>query len=242
MKEQKDNLFDINKMPHQPGLLVFGISMSNISTSQTAKKCFKYVENFIEKIYSPQVGLVQIYSDSLYFYSEEKAPILKQRYQNLINSHKNEFLKLLKKHPWLIPSAYSFMTWSQVILESREFFDYFGRLKNIYKKDKTFQQYLKEDLKKVGKKPTKSNIYFILEELLVLHFISKGKIKLNNGYVNGREKWVLNCYPGKPMKSEIYFYKKNFFNLHNKENIYQNSFYDLEGRKLYNYDKITLLK
>ncbi len=234
----KNEFHDINKLPSSEGLLVFGISMGRISNSQSAKKCFEYMGNFLKKIIVPKVGLVFLYSDSLYLYSDEKASTLKNKFSTLASSHKNEFMKLLKKNPDRIPTAFSFLTWNQAILESKEFFDYFGRLKKIYQKDKKFQEYIKLDSGKDS--ITENEINFFLEEILLLYLISKGKIRLRNDYLNEHHKWILNCYPGKPLKSEIYLSQKNFFNLKNHENEYENSFYDLEEKKLYNYDTVDL--
>jgi hypothetical protein len=235
---ERSKLFDINKFPKQEGLLVFGISMSRIGNAQSAKKCFEYMEGFIPKILYPVVGLVFLYADSLYLYSDEKAVVLKNKYQNLIHSHKNEFIKILKKHPSRIPKSISYLAWNQLILESKEFFDYLGNVKKWYKEDKKLQDYVKKDIGKI--KPLQNEVDFILEEILIFYLISKGKIRLYNDYVQDKQKWILGCYPGKPLMSEIYLFQKNPFNLSNKQNIYENSFYDLEERKLYDYEKIDL--
>ena len=50
MENLEGKLFDINKVPKQPGLLMFGISLSRISNSQSAEKCFEYMRGFIPKI------------------------------------------------------------------------------------------------------------------------------------------------------------------------------------------------
>ena len=133
---QINEFYDINKMPQQEGLIIFGISMSRIGNAQSAKKCFDYMDSFIPKILYPHVGLIFLYADFLYLYSNEKASTLKNKFQNLIHSHKNEFTKLLKKHPLYIQKSISFLSWNQLILESKEFFDYLGRLQGIYQKDK----------------------------------------------------------------------------------------------------------
>jgi len=237
----KENIFfDINKLPKKEGILVFGISMSRIGNEQSAKKCFRYMESFIPKVLIPAVGLNMIYADNLYFYSDEKASKLKIKFQALASSHKYEFLKILKKHTEYIPKSFSFSTWSQILLESKEFTDYLGRLQKQYLKDKEFQKYVKEDIKSMGKKPGKQQVNFILEEILVLYLISKGKIRLVNDYVQDKEKWVLNCYPGKPLKSEIYLFQKNIFKLSNPKNTYENSYYDLEEKKLYDFTRVNL--
>ena len=237
-KNPPKDFFDINKLPQKEGLLVFGISMSRIGNAQGAGKCFGYMESFIPKIIKPSVGLVLLYADGLYLNSDEIASSLKKKFQALIHSHKYEFINLLKKHPLYIPKSISYLTWNQLLLETKEYFDYLGRLKEIYKIDKQFQHYVKEDISKNN--PTQNEINFILEEILVFYLIAKGRVKLYNAYVQDKEEWILQCYPGKPLKSETYIFQKNFFKLFNTKNIYENSFYDLEGKKLYDYNKVIL--
>ena len=125
-----------------------------------------------------------------------------------------------------------------MILESKEFFDYFGKLQKIYREDKKFKEYVQKDIGK--KKPNQNEVNFILEEILVFYLISKGRTRLYNDYVQDKQKWILQCYPGKPLNSEIYLFQKNFFKLDNPQNVYQNSFYDLEEKKLYNYKNLDI--
>jgi len=241
MKKKIINKFyDIKRMPKQEGIIIFPISISRIGNVQSAKKCFEYAREFIPKILKPTVGLNIIYGDNLYLYSDEPANTLKNKFQTLINSHKYEFKKILRKNPKYIPSSFSFTTWSQIILESKELMTLFGELKGIYKKDKKFQELVKEDIKTSKKKLNENSMGFILEEILLFYLITKGKVRLVNDYIQDKQKWILNCYPGKPLKSEIYLYQKNFFKLKNPENKFENSFYDLEAKKLYDYNNVNL--
>ena len=77
MKPKQNELFDINKLPAEEGILLFPISMSKISNSQSAKECFKYANYFIKKIIKPAIGVNLVYGDYLYFNSNEKANKLK---------------------------------------------------------------------------------------------------------------------------------------------------------------------
>ncbi|MEN9626260.1 MAG: hypothetical protein RL557_588 [archaeon] len=229
----KDNEFyDIPRFPKQEGIIVFAISMSRIGNAQSAKKCFEYMERFIPKIIFPVVGLNFIYGDTLYLYSDGKANQLKNKYQTLVNSHKFEFKNILEKNPKYIPHSFSFNTWNQTILQSNEFMIFFGELKKIYQKDKILRKLVEEDIKKSNKEIDDNSVNFILEEILLFYLITKGKVRLQNDYIQDKQKWILNCYPGKPLKSEIYLYQKNFFKLKNPDNVYENCFYDLEGKKL----------
>jgi hypothetical protein len=63
---------------------------------------------------------------------------------------------------------------------------------------------------------------------------------LPNEFIEGNQKWILFCYPGKPLKSTVYFYQLNPFKLDWKENPYQNACYDLENKKLYDFDRLDI--
>ncbi|USN43861.1 MAG: hypothetical protein H6500_05730 [Candidatus Woesearchaeota archaeon] len=237
---EKHQFHDINKFPAETGLLLFGISMSKISNSQSAKKCFEYIEHLVCKIEKPHVGLNFIYSDYLYFNSDEQALALKNKFQALMIAHKNEFQKILNKHKWYVQSAVAFMTWGQFILEAKEFPAYLGKLKKLYETDELFRQYLKKDAIDCGVELTENQKLFFLEEILLIYLVAKGRIALHNDFVQGKEKWKLFCYPGKTLYSEIYLFQINPFKLSNPENKYENSYYDLEEKKIYDFLNIDL--
>jgi len=241
--EESNKIFDINKLPSESGILLFPISMSRISNAQSAKACWEYVKMFSpEKIVKPSVGLNIIYGDYLCFNSEEEASILKSKFGNTILGHKNEFLKILSKNPMYIDKAVSFSTWNQMLLEAKDFMRYIGELKKFYEKDKIFQRYVKEDMETYSKSVSESNINYILEETLMFYLLTKGAVRLRNDFVEEHHKWILWCYPGKPLKSMLYIQQKNLFNLHNPKNIYETSIYDLKEKKLYDASKIDVEK
>lgn len=238
MDDLEKELFDINKVPKEAGLLMFGISLSRISNSQSAEKCFEYMQNFIPKIVRPEVGLNVVYGDSLYMNSLEKARDLKKKFEPLIHAHKHGFIKLLEKNPIYIQKSFNFVTWTDMILESKDFFNYLSNLKKIHSEDTDLQKLVKKDIG--SDNPKEEEVDFILEEILMFYLTAKGKIRLKNEFVQEKHKWILWCYPGKPLYSEIYLYNKNLFNLENPDNKYQNSFYNLESKKLYDYSKIKV--
>jgi len=241
-KDITNQFFDLNKLPAEEGILVFPISMSRISNSQNAKNCFEYMKNFSpNKIIKPIVGLNFIYTDLLYLNFSENAIDIKNKFMPLASYHKNEFLKILSRNPIFIQKAFSFITWSQIYLESKDFIGLFGNLKKIYSKDKEFQKYVKEDSNSIGKTNLDDNqLNFFLEENLMSYLILKGKVRLSNNFIQGHEKWILYCYPGKPLKSQIYLFQQNFFGLMNRKNKYEDCFYDLEEKKLYDFKRVDL--
>jgi hypothetical protein len=246
MSDLTNKFFDINKLPKDWGILVFPISMSRITNAgQNARSCFDYLIEINKKIQEPKVGVTFVYGDYLYFHSDEKASVLKQRFQELVIDHKNAIYNLLtskegKKHFQIIP-AFTFTTWNQLYLWTDNFKGYMTRLVDIAKEDKELQKCLEEDAKSLGRPLDENQKLFFLEESLVAYLISKGKINIYNEYVHGREKWLLWCYPGKPPKTEVYLFKKNIFNLSMDQNKFQNSVqYDLVGKKLYESENIDL--
>lgn len=74
----------------------------------------------------------------------------------------------------------------------------------------------------------------------MFYLLSKGKVGLPNEYIQGREKWILWCYPGKPLKGQVYVYQQDPLNLSNAKNIYENCAYDLEAKKLIDFTRIDL--
>lgn len=174
-KNVENKLFDINKFPLQEGILIFGISMSKISNSQSAKKCFEYIKYLVKKIEKPQVGLNFVYSDYLYFNSDEKACVLKNRYLAQIHSHKNQFEKVLNKNKWYIQKSFSFTTWNQLVIDIKNWTTLFIELKKIYKKDKKFQKYINEDSKQFNRPLDENQLNFLLEEILFFLLGCQGK-------------------------------------------------------------------
>lgn len=240
MKQDTQQLFDINKFPNEPGLLLFGISMSRITTAQNAEACFASVEHLVEKVTKPQVGLNFIYSDYLYFNSDTPAFELKNNYLAQMLIHKNHFKKILSKNKWYVEKSFSFTTWAQNILGVKEWSTYLGDIKKWYASDEKFRECVKKDADDAQMPLTEHQINFFIEEILFFYLSANGKVQFDNNFVDGREKWILGCYPGKPLRSEIYLFQNNPFKLSNPKNKYEHSYYDLAEKKLYHYHDINL--
>ncbi len=247
MKEKTQNIFhDINKLPKGYGILVFPISIARTDngTGQDPNQCLEYIKHFSpSKVQEPKIGLNMIYGDFLYLYSKEEASTLKKRFMNIVLKHKNAFQKLIKKEreSFQIQHAFSYQVWNQLYINYQGDFDSdFREFRKIYDKDEVFQKYVMDDIKHFKKEITEDQINFFLEEHLIFYFLSKKKITIPNDYIQGREQWVLCCYPGVPLKAEIYTYQKNFFKLEAEENVYQNHYYDLESKKIVDLKKIDL--
>jgi len=213
---EKNEFFDINKFPGDEGILLFPLSMSKLPGAHSPAQIAKDLEFFSDyKVTLPKIGACFLYGDFLYLNSNEKAHILKDKFTEMVWNHSNGLKKIVhkKRKVFQIQHAFSYMTWSQLYLLSIDFMPAFHKLKSIYKQDKLLQRYIKEDAKAFGKKMTENQINFFLEENLLLYLALKGQIKLPNEFIQGREKWILFCYPGNPLKSFIYLFQKNFFKL-----------------------------
>lgn len=239
----QQEFFDINQLPQEEGILLLGISMSRIGNAQSAEKCLEYIKHIGTKMQRTDgVGAVFLYADYLYFHSEESAQILRDRYKDLMLSHKNGFLKLLvKDDPAWIKKAFSFYTFGQIMLDNSDAYKKaFDEVIKLYKADSSFKACVDEDCIRAERETSETGAMFILEEITSFYLAAKGKLSFNNKFVSGTEKWVLQCYPGKPLKSEVYLFQKNPLKLSNPGNKYENSYYDLEAKILYDYTKLDI--
>ncbi|MCB9965792.1 MAG: hypothetical protein H6855_06895 [Rhodospirillales bacterium] len=235
-----NEFFDINKLPKSPGITYYGLSIPLLTNKQSPKALLEYDKKLIDKQYIYNVAGVLIYTDNLYLYSDEPAVSLKLKHQKIIEDHKASFLSYLEKNQWYIPSAWSFYTWNQAILDCKKFHDSLTKLKQIYNADVFFKKYILLDVERSGKKLSDNNINYLLEEILLDYFIVKGHLLLSNDYLKNTETWVLNCYPGKPHRSYVYLIQQNFFGLSNEKNVYERCWYDLLARKLYHFDRLDI--
>ncbi len=236
---EKEHSYDINQFPREAGMLVFGISMSRISNAQDAANCFAGMQHLSKKIVRTDgVGLTFLYSDTLYMHSDTKADALRRKFLGSMFTHKNHFQKILSKHVMFVPKAFSYLTWSQALLHTKDFQHLYGELLATYKKDKVLRACVAHDSGK--KKPTMNEVEFILEESLVLYLMAKGKTAFPNEFLGGKERWILHCYPGEHLATEALLMQKNPFKLHNAANKYENFVYDLAAKKLIDLTAVTL--
>jgi len=244
-KFSENKFFDINKLPTTEGILLFGISMSRIGNAQSPKNCFEYLKHIASKIqHTDGIGMVIWYGDYLYFNSDDPAYKLRDKFKSLMISHKNAFLNLLKKDRKWTHKAFSFTTFGQLLLDNSNAYQYaYNAVLDLYKNDPVFKKYVEEDGKDTGHGVGERESKFILEEITLFYLSQKGIFRLGNSFVTDSEKtWTLQAYPGTYLKSEIYLFRKNPLGLSNPKNQYENSFYDLEKKLLYDYDRVDLDK
>jgi hypothetical protein len=147
-KLEKNVFFDINKLPPEKGLLLFGLSMNELDFQgggggQSAENCVDYVRIFhTSKVSKPLMGLNLIYSDFLYLYNDRPAPELKHSFMHQVIQHKNSFQKIVEKNnlDFQIQHGFNYMVWNQLYVGTRDFDVLFRQLKEIYSKDEKLIQ------------------------------------------------------------------------------------------------------
>lgn len=237
----KNEFFDISPIKNW-SILWFPISMSNVNTKQSVKKCMEWIDFFVQKkADEPKLGLNVTYTDFLYMVSKEPSNEVKEKFMRQIIEHKNGLKKLIYKNRKKnqILHAFHFEAWANLYLEVEgDFNEYFRKIKAVYTKDKIFQKYIKEDCKFYRKGLTEIQLNFFLEEHLMTYLILNKKLKFRNEYIQGRERDILMCYPGVPPKAQVYLFQLNPFNFSaNNKFIGQ---YDLENKKFYNFNNFDL--
>ncbi len=240
---ETNKFFDINKLPPEKGLLLFGLSMNKLLNRQNAQNCLEDIRHFSpSKVNKPHIGLNFIYGDFLNFHSDKPALELKNSFMNQIIQHKNSMQKLLEKNniEFQIQHAFNYIVWNQLYIGTEDFNNLFAKVKQIYKNDIKFRKYLLADCEVFRREIEENQINFFLEEALMFYLFNKNQVKLPNEYMENHQKWVLFCYPGRPLKSTIYLQKLNPFKLDWKDNPYQNCFYDLQAKELIDFDRVDL--
>ncbi len=235
-----NQFFDINKFPKETGMLYWALSMPLLGSTQSPENCYNDAVDSIEKVLISNIGVYVVYTDNLYLCSPDEAYTLKRKHQKMVANHKSGWMNLIKKNIYIIPSAYTFTNWSQLLLDCNNFDHYLNKFKIIYDEDVMLQKYIQLDIENTGREVNTYAIAYMLEEILLDYMVMKGKVRMQNDYTNDKEQWILNCYHGKPHRSHVYLHQKNFFEFDNAKNIYQNSCYDMLNKKLYNYDNLDI--
>lgn len=233
--------FDINKFPKEWGIIVLPISMSRASNAQSAEACIDALRFFLPKIQENKVGANLVYSEGLYMNFEQDAFDTKNRFANTAVSHmgavKNLFAKNFRE--FQIESALTFESWFQMYLSHKDFFSAYSTVKKLYATDPDFQKYVARDAEMQGKTLDERQLAFFLEEHTFSYLLLNRQLKLRNDFVNNREAWVLEAYPGNPPLGQIYLFQKDPLGLNSDTNPYKGQ-YDLVNKRFISYLKVDL--
>ena len=85
---------DINKLPTD-GYLIFPLSMSRLQSGQSPKDCIKALELFDDKVDIPGIDIICLYTNGLYFNSEEQSFEMRKKTNGQMLAHRNSLKKLI---------------------------------------------------------------------------------------------------------------------------------------------------
>lgn len=226
-------LRDLNKLPTD-GYVVFPLSMSRLGNAQSADECYRWLEFFEKKIEVFGLDAVFLYTNGLYFNSNENASAIRKKTNGQMISHSNAIRKLIVKSRKFMPQAIHYVPTDYVILNSPEFENYSLKLKRLLKEDKDFYNLLVQDSK--DNKKDEASINFLIEEIVIAHLIRQKQIEFPKTLVK-KDNFRLIAYPGPPLKSEVYVWKKKILP-QSKDFRFYASHYDIEREVIYNFDEI----
>lgn len=212
--------------------------MSRISAGQSPEECYEVLEYFLEKLESFNNDAILMYTNGLYFNTEDLAFEKRLKTNNQVINHVVKMRKLIANGRKFIPKAIHFMPIDYVILNSSEYQEMFSMLKKLEKEDLDLQEFIKHDIK--GRDYSEAHINFILEEIVVGHLIREQFFDLPVTLARADD-WRLICYPGTALRSEIYIYQKGFlFKNKNCINEYRASLYNFKDKTLEVFNEMNL--
>jgi hypothetical protein len=232
--------FDIKLVPGQ-GFLVFPLSMSRLPNALAPERIYEFLEFFESKISHRSVDVVFLYTNDLYFNSEERALDLRKRTLNQMVYHKEAFESLLLKRKRFLPGAFHFLPWDFALINMVGYHEMRTKLVSIKNTDAVFEEFLLHDLAVAGREPSEANLSFLIEELVVSHAIMEHEVAFPNT-VASPDGWRLICYPGDPPASLVYLWKKgvlgNRSDFSKQHAMFARSFYNMESRVLIDFERL----
>ncbi len=226
MIKENAKIYDINKFPKDWGIIVFPISMSRIANAQSPEECIKALGFFLEKIQTNRVGANFVYSEGLYMNFEEKAYETKNKFAQDSISHMQGVRNLVAKNHWRfqIDHAFSFQAWFQMYLAYKDFISAMKTVRALYDNDVTFQKVVELDARSVGRLLDEKQLNFFLEEFTFTYLLINRELRLSNEFVNDREQWVLEVYPGKPLLGQAYLVQQDPLKINDDSNPYKGQY------------------
>ncbi len=222
------------------GVLILPISMSRISGGQTPEDCYEMLSYFEDKIETFSNDAIIMYTNGLYFNTEDSAFEKRVKTNMQVLSHVTKLDSLIQKGRKFIPKAIHFMPIDYVIMNSPSYQHMFSKLKKLEKEDSEFRKFLEIDLD--GRKYTEANINFFIEEIIVTHLITEQFVDLPVTLARADE-WRLICYPGKTTLSQVYVCQKNILEKNQySKNEYRGCMYNFKDKVLEVFSDIDLSK
>ncbi len=186
------------------GYLILPLSMSRLAKGQTPEFCYDILGAFLEKIETFSNDVVFLYTNGLYFNSDEISFENRKKTNQQIFNHVSELRKLIQKGKRYIPGAIHFLPIDYVVLNAPDFKKHYDILKKLELEDENFKDALKDDF--AGREYSEANINFLIEEIVVAHTLRQKLVDLPRTLVRSDD-WRLLAYPGAPLISDVYQWK-----------------------------------
>lgn len=230
-----ENHFDIQRLKPN-GTLILPLSMSKLHGEQSPVEIYKFLNFFSSKISEISIDVVFLYTNGLYFNTDENALNVRQKTNLQMVGHARELQNMIIKKRKFVPQAFHYLPWDYVILNAIKYKDILDKLKALRNSSEQFTKYIIADLG--SREKTEANINFLLEEITVTYLIRQNLVKFPYT-LSDSNGWRLLCYPGRYIYSDVYVYQNKLFP--NKINAnFSNSFYNIKEKILYNFDNINL--
>jgi hypothetical protein len=226
--------FDINGI-RGDGYLIMPLSMSRLATGQTPAICYEVLEYFLKKLETFSNDVVLLYTNGLYFNSEEISFENRRKTTQQALDHIYAFRNIIEKKRQFIPSAIHYLPIDYILFNSRYFKEFFEILKTRESQDEVFRSLLIADSK--DRKYTEANINFLLEEIVVAHILRQKLVDLPRTLTKS-DVWRLIAYPGEPLLSDVYQWKNGILPKKKSDNTFDGMQYDILEKKLIIFDEI----
>jgi len=203
--EKDTRIEEIRAVPEN-GQFILPLSMSKLHNGQSPQKIIEFLNGFIPRLRGRSYDVVLIYTDGLYSNTEQIASAVRPKTINRVRNHVAGMRSLISDQPGYISHAFHFLPWNTVLTQTGSEFEKIAKkIRILYASDPDFRNLIQVDLK--GRENTAANRAFILEEIAFSHAIREGYTKLPH-YLSDIKSWRMFCYPGKPIRSEIYAIKR----------------------------------
>jgi hypothetical protein len=229
------NYFDIQRLKPN-GTLILPLSMSKLHSDQSPIEIYKFLDFFSSKISEISIDVVFLYTNGLYFNTDENALDVRQKTNFQMIGHTRELRNMIIKNKKFIPQAFHYLPWDYVLLNATKYKELLDKLKVLKNSNEEFTKYIIADLG--SREKTEANINFLLEEITVTYLMRQNLIEFPHTLSNSSG-WRLLCYPGNYIYSDVYVYQNKLLPSKIKAE-FSNSFYNIKEKLLYNFDTINL--
>lgn len=224
--------FDIHKIEGD-GYLLIPLSMSRLAKGQTPEFCYEVLGTFRKKLETFSNDAVFLYTNGLYFNSEEVSFENRKKSNQQIFNHVSALRNLISKERDFIPGAIHYLPIDYIILNAPEFKHQYDALKKLEVEDADFREALVQDSK--GREYTEAHVNFLIEEIVVAHILRQKLVDLPRTLVKS-DAWRLLAYPGEPLAADVYQWKKKVLP-QKSDNPYGGAQYNLETSQLIIFDE-----